>query len=718
MIFLLRIILIYFCMGGISLLSATSVEIFDIGQGNSFGLEHDGPHGKRVLIGDIGSSEYKHGAFYHGQATSKNPEEFLIILGEREVATSLDLEEQRGSPDREEILHRTMDVPMGDIQLSSSDEEGSPSGFKPVDFLSPKKEEHSSRAGSSDEHLGKASSPVARSHRQSVFERMIYFIWGDGEKRVVKQVDFLGTHSDIDHVHPDYLRSIFLNPLLMRIWGGSKSQDEAIKKQKVKVLAEEVEKLSGDDLEFIRSNINILKHIILGGFKDEYNKDIHPILDILMMLGTEVIFTGSYDGSGNRPKALSTKWEEGGYARAYSSFMPIGQRSPIERKIEEEILNFGNSLETQILSMNAGFAEATNPEDRTRITNPDPNVNSIVLRFKLTGGKSFLAPGDAEEPTWAFIHAIHQKYKPEEDLNTDYFLISHHGSASNGATSPFILDLFKPTTFLISTGGHDGNSHPSYETISFLKNYLEDKNLETRKHDITYFKLRSPGSSHRDYHRLTTSLPIFSTTTGGTLSFTLNPPGGTMEEQVSLGKIIVSRHKARTFETEEGEKFIAKDFVVFSSESDMQEWLRMYMDDMNSKGTRVVILKDENKHANKGGTRAGKRKSDSPVKQLIKQLTIAEVENFLKVSTSAAGSADIDLDAASTTSHLSQMLVADDVASSSSKVDYVVIREKTRTGIPPQWLVYSVNPVIEDEEKGDQEMQGIEEEREEGSGLE
>lgn len=690
MFFLIRyIFFVYLCTSGFSLLFAANVNILDAGQGNILGVEHDTEHGKKVFVLDSGSSGYKHTTFYQTHASSRRAREFTVFAQREEVAQRVSREgELEGRQEEAEAVDSTMSTVDSDMPAVSSSGENSPGDSGSSKPFIPIEASGQSGAGSSDEHFGKSSSPEAKHYKKLVFKSMINFVWGD-EDRPISRIDFLGTHSDADHVNDKYLRAIFLNPLLERI---GISEEQAIG-------------LEGDALARAYG-LNIIRSIILGGFKDEYSDNVHQILNILCRLGTRVIFTGSYDGSGDRPEAPSTPWGAGGYARAYSSFMPVNQRSPIEREIED-ILTFGNGLMIQILAMNAGFAQAEIQGDMTWVANPDPNVNSIVLRFEMEGGSSFLAPADAEKPTWSFIDAMHRKYNSGRRLKTDYMLVSHHGSNTNEATSSYILRLFDPTVLLLSTGAHESYHHPSRGTVILLKDHLEGKRLTTQKHDITYFKQTSPRPPRYDYLRLSTHLPIFSTITGGTLSFSLDP-SLRMESLPTLGMVTTSRHKARTFKDEGGQEFIAEDFMTFSSEQEMYGWLYQYMKDRQQKNIIVDVWKDENKSFSKGSTRSGKKTSSSPTKQVIKKLTEEERRKFLTVGDSAE-KMEVDSNVGSSGSLPSQAsapVVAHDRPPS---LENLVIRPKDYEGTT-QWLIYYVRPFVDDVEVGGQRIEAEEEE--------
>ncbi|HQS83341.1 MAG TPA: hypothetical protein PLY23_00295 [Alphaproteobacteria bacterium] len=600
---------IYICIGQVSFLIAAKVKVFDIGQGNAVAIQH----GPRVVVIDVGSSKYTHGAFQQEHASSGETE-FPIV----QKATAVDAVARGGSTPakRPRMMapssKKSEDPPVAATAVSSEGEESIPSSL--------------------DED-GVGDDP--KSHKDAVVEDIKEFIWQDG----ITRIDFIGTHSDKDHVGGNYLRDILLDPLL----------------EKLSMSLEKVSELDTNQLAGIKAGIPI-KNIVLGGIKTDYNADTLSILETLQALGTEVIYTGSYDGQGNPYlDDFSTPWgTPNGYARSYSSFFP-DPRSDTETKIES-ILNFGDTgLSAKILAMNAGFSQA-GPGMPAFIQNPDPNVNSMVLRFTMedTGGASFLISGDAEHPTWAFIHAMRAQHSPQQNLETDYFLVSHHGSKENGATSTPLLGLFNPKVFLLSSGAM--YNHPSWETLDLISSHLKMRSLQTGLHDITYY--RKNDRDKFEYHRKTTDLPIFSTITGGTLTFTLDPPKMDTER---MKKVTTSRQKVPTF-TEGDQTFFPQEIRVFSSDEQRQSWIQRHV-----RGAHLWEV-------------VSKKTPSADRKENIRPLVVAATSGVLPMNL-----ASDDAAAADEGEGPDRIKIGQDI----------VLREKSNRGTK-KWIAYVVDPIVED----------------------
>ena len=600
---------IYICIGQVSFLIAAKVKVFDIGQGNAVAIQH----GPRVVVIDVGSSKYTHGAFQQEHASSGETE-FPIVP----KAITSSLATARGG-DASAKRARMM--------TASSKESEDLS----VVATAPSSEGEESIPSSLDEE-GMGRDP--KHHKDAVVEDIKEFIWQDG----ITRIDFIGTHSDKDHVGSNYLKDILLNPLL----------------EKLSIPLEGISELNPSQLAGIKENIPI-KNIVLGGIKTDYNAGTLSILDQLQALGTEVIYTGSYDGQGNPyPDDFSTPWgTPNGYARSYSSFLP-DSRSDIETKIEN-ILDFeGTGLRAEILAMNAGFSQA-GPGMRAFIQNPDPNVNSMVLRFIMedTGGSSFLISGDAEHPTWSFIHAMHVQHAPSYNLQTDYFLVSHHGSKESGATSAALLGLFNPQIFLLSSGAM--YNHPSWEALNLISDHLKIRHLQTGLHDITYY--RKNDRDEFEYHRKTADLPVFSTITGGTLTFTLDPP---KMETEKVKKVTTSRQKVPTF-TEGDQTFLPQEIRVFLSDEQRQSWIQRY-----ARGAHLWEVVD-------------KKTPSADHKENIRP--------FAGVATSGV----LPMDLASAAAAAEEGEGPD----RRKAVQDIVLREKSNRGTK-KWIAYVVDPIVED----------------------
>lgn len=258
--------------------------------------------------------------------------------------------------------------------------------------------------------------------------------------------------------------------------------------------------------------------LILSGFKDDYTNNFQ---DWLQKFPTSshrtsaikrVIFTGMYNGGENKQMGEG----ELGYARAYYSGM--SDQTEIEKKIEEA-LNFSSGKsnteapQLKVLSMNAGHT--TEKSGLIRISNDDKNSNSLVLRLEAEG-QSFLFAADATNATWEHIRA--NFWKKEEELQTDYILLSHHGSADEGATREDMLKLFNPKACFLSVGRHLAYHHPREDVLDILMSLSSI--LTTKNHVVSYFG-RQGDKDNFSYKRRRLTQAIFSTLNHGTLSLIL-----------------------------------------------------------------------------------------------------------------------------------------------------------------------------------------------------
>lgn len=272
---------------------------------------------------------------------------------------------------------------------------------------------------------------------------------------------------------------------------------------------------------FDHSSEFLIENVILSGFKEDYSETFRTWLKLYQEMALRsrsienVIFTGMYNGEGGKQMGEG----ENGYARAYYSGMP-GQ-TKTEKRIEEALTFSSNNKEDasntpklKILSMNAGHTMHSD-SDLIYISNETQNSNSLVLRLEASG-QSFLFTGDAENATWNHIRA--NFWKKEGQLQTDYLLLSHHGSEQGGATRQDILDLIKPKVCFVSVGRHLGYHHPRQNVLDIIKSL--PSLLQTETHIVSYFGRENIRDkfSHKRRH---TTQAIFSTLNHGTLSLTL-----------------------------------------------------------------------------------------------------------------------------------------------------------------------------------------------------
>ena len=278
--------------------------------------------------------------------------------------------------------------------------------------------------------------------------------------------------------------------------------------------------------------------LILSGFQEDYSEDFQKWIHNYKKHITKTLFTGRYDGGSGERKEIG--FREDGLARAYFSGMP--HLTETEEQIDAALAfsSEEDAPKLDILSMNAGHA--TEPSGLVRIANTDKNTNSLVLRLQ-AAGRSFLFAGDAEEGTWNHVRA--NFYGKENDLETTYLLVSHHGSAQNGATRKDILELLKPKACFLSVGRHKKYHHPHENTLTTLLSL--PSLLETDTHVVSYYAREKEEFFHKRRHL---NQAIFSTLNHGTLSMTLREEG---DEEI----VDISSYKEKIYETKgrQPEKF-------------------------------------------------------------------------------------------------------------------------------------------------------------------
>ena len=95
--------------------------------------------------------------------------------------------------------------------------------------------------------------------------------------------------------------------------------------------------------------------------------------------------------------------------------------------------------------------------------NPDcteDNNNSLCVRI-IYDDRKFLICGDAEQ------QSEYDMVTSGEDIETDVYVVSHHGSSSS--STDVFLDKISPAYALISCGYENKYGHPSQETLKRLK---------------------------------------------------------------------------------------------------------------------------------------------------------------------------------------------------------------------------------------------------------
>eukprot|EP01035_Chromulina_nebulosa_P028521 gene28521-37654_t len=146
------------------------------------------------------------------------------------------------------------------------------------------------------------------------------------------------------------------------------------------------------------------------------------------------------------------------------------------------------------------------------------NLDSMVVKISMNNF-SFLMPGDAEGETWGSI----KKNNGVDPLQSDVFLISHHGSCTNGSTTLDLLEKrIKPKICLISAGFQ--HKHPDKGTLKIIKSYFSKTNYRVNPHFVTYY-------TSGELSSVITDLPIFTTMDNGKLTLKFEENGLTLITQ-------------------------------------------------------------------------------------------------------------------------------------------------------------------------------------------
>ena len=100
------------------------------------------------------------------------------------------------------------------------------------------------------------------------------------------------------------------------------------------------------------------------------------------------------------------------------------------------------------------------------------NAQSSVISFKLPENNTrLICTGDAEDSTFLRIKKELQErntiIRDRPEGRENILMVPHHGSKDN--KSELMLEIFKPTVFVISAGNGKQYGHPDIETIKWLK---------------------------------------------------------------------------------------------------------------------------------------------------------------------------------------------------------------------------------------------------------
>jgi beta-lactamase superfamily II metal-dependent hydrolase len=398
----------------------------------------------------------------------------------------------------------------------------------------------------------------------------------------------------------------------------SSSGDETdlLPKNKKKVLSEYKKGMLDDIREFLGENVKtiMVSHpdedhynlistvfekgisrgttIVLGGFYEDYNESFREW--VVKQKKNRVIFTGVADGERGRKEMGRFPR---GFARSYCS--KALNKTPIEEEIENALAfrpEAGTALPiVEILSMNAGHGLEANGIVR-RISEGD-NDSSIILRVSYSD-QSIILPGDASGVTWDHVWS---NYWIEGEMESDYFLLSHHRSATHGSTRLKDLRKINPKACFISAGRHKGYHHPQQEP--FLSVIGLEGLYSTDNHHVSYFT----AEPHK-YNRNHTQKAVFSTLNNGTMTISLGRPdifsviaSRTKEETLQYG----TETKALNFFVNYGQVFSEKSFAR-SDAPHFTGTLKLYLESerknarffkrISESSSQIALAEEEIKH--------------------------------------------------------------------------------------------------------------------------
>lgn len=188
------------------------------------------------------------------------------------------------------------------------------------------------------------------------------------------------------------------------------------------------------------NNINTLSFLIASHYDDDH---INGLVGVLNTTTVETVLTPDYETDSN----------------IYQSF-----RSMLENNGAPEIHpKAGNAY-----MLGDAEIQVVGPENYSY---DDENDNSIVIRI-VYGDFSCVITGDASEEAEADILASGC------DLDSDVYIVGHHGSSTSSSTS--FVNAISPEYAVISAGSGNSYGHPTEKTLSTLK----DAGVELYRTDV------------------------------------------------------------------------------------------------------------------------------------------------------------------------------------------------------------------------------------------
>lgn len=262
-----------------------------------------------------------------------------------------------------------------------------------------------------------------------------------------------------------------------------KSTSKDKKKFKEWFKSEVEEHITGKNLKAIFVSHPDADHYNLISEYDFFNQD-----------KTKVLIGGNY--------SLYSKKFQKKFSKESCIILPKGSGDVYSPELKKNAIEFtsilGKSPKVEVLTVNA--SGTSRKEDK--------NEDSMVVKIT-TDKYSMLLSGDAEEKTWDSI-----KKDKKDPLKADVFLVSHHGSMTNGSTTKALLERIQPKACLISAGFE--HHHPTLKTIKVLYDYYKQNNsFKTPFHFVTCYDKKERLS-------VVTNAPIFTTIDNGRLSIDLS----------------------------------------------------------------------------------------------------------------------------------------------------------------------------------------------------
>lgn len=178
-----------------------------------------------------------------------------------------------------------------------------------------------------------------------------------------------------------------------------------------------------------QEGIASLDYVLLSHYDEDH---MAGLIGVLSVFKTETLMVPSYEGEG----VLFNSFSDAALSNDCTIIHPAAGTT----------YQMGDSIIEIVGPINPVYEEE--------------NDNSLCVKISY-GDSKFLICGDAEQ------QSEYDMVSSGEDLETDVYVVSHHGSSSS--SSEYFLDAINPNYALISCGYENIYGHPTEETLQKLK---------------------------------------------------------------------------------------------------------------------------------------------------------------------------------------------------------------------------------------------------------